>query len=221
MGPSGFGRIGVRRRLALMVAVSAAGGLAFLPFLAAGSGKATHELLGFPVAVMLIAGLAAWPGLRAADAAGLPMPLLRRLDGGPRSGLGWQAVAVTLSSCALLGIAGAVVLRVVDAPALPGDTSARALSTVFAAGPLEIVLHLCVMSVTVWMSRRRWVGIVVAALALVAFHLTGGPAPTALLVATIAANGAIGLVLGILYAAYGFELVMLGHATAHLLTLLL
>jgi hypothetical protein len=77
------------------------------------------------------------------------------------------------------------------------------------------------MSIAVWLLRRRWVGILMATFALVAFHLTGGSMPAGLLVATIVGNGSIGLVLGIVYAAYGFELVMLGHAVAHLLTLLL
>lgn len=45
------------------------------------------ELLAFPVLVTVIAAVAAWPGLRAADAAGLPMPWLGRLDGGPASSI--------------------------------------------------------------------------------------------------------------------------------------
>lgn len=61
-------------------------------------------------------------------------------------------------------------------------------------------------------------GIAVAAAALVAFHLgDAGRATEALLIATVAANGLIGVVLGVLYVAHGFEFVMLGHAAAHLL----
>jgi hypothetical protein len=88
---------------------------------------------------------------------------------------------------------------------------------------LEIVLHLGVMSIVVWLARgRRWVGIVVAAVALVLFHLTCGALgqPTPIILATIVGNGVIGLVLGWIYASYGFELVVLGHATAHLITVL-
>jgi hypothetical protein len=39
------------------------------------------------------------------------------------------------------------------------------------------MIHLCIMSVAVRLSRRRWIGILVAALALVAFHLSGGAMP--------------------------------------------
>jgi hypothetical protein len=76
--------LAVRRRLALLAALGALGSLKSLPFLAAGSGKPMTELLAFPVLVTVVA---AWPGLRAADAAGLPMPWLRRLDGGPASSI--------------------------------------------------------------------------------------------------------------------------------------
>jgi hypothetical protein len=62
---------------------------------------------------------------------------------------------------------------------------------------------------------------VLAALALVALHVADGATAVPLLIAAIVANGSIGLVLGLIYAAYGFELVMLGHAVTHLLTLLL
>jgi hypothetical protein len=83
------------------------------------------------------------------------------------------------------------------------------------------VLHLGAMSMVVWLARgRRWPGVVVSAALLVAFHLTGGglAQPGRVIAITVLGNGAIGLVLGWIYAAYGFECVMLGHAVAHLIT---
>lgn len=219
-GSARSSRLPVRRRVLLLAVLGAAGGVAFLPFLAAGSGKPVRELLGFPVGVAVITTVAAWLGLRAADAAGLPMPLLRWLDGGPRIPVAPRALIGTTASCVLLGLVGTVTLRVIDAPALPGSPFARALSTLFAAGPLEIVLHLFVMSVVVWLSRRRWIGVAVSAAALVAFHLSSGTQSPTLLAVSLVGNGLSGLVLGTLYAAYGLELAMLGHAIAHLITVL-
>lgn len=213
-------RLPVRQRLLVLAVLGTVGGAAFLPFLAAGSGKPVGELLAFPLGVAVISTIAAWLGLRAADAAGLPMPVLRRLDGGPPTPIAPRALITTGASCVLLGIVGMLTLRVIGAPALPGSAATRALSTLFAAGPLEIVLHLFAMSVVVWLSRRRWIGIVAAAAALVAFHVSGGAQSPELLAVIVVGNGLIGLVLGALYAAYGLEFAMLGHAIAHLITVL-
>ena len=213
-------RFPIGGRLIVLAGISAIGGVLFIPFLAAGSGQPVSQLIGFAAMVTIIATLVAWPGLRCADAVALPMPYLRRLDGGDEEGVGQRAIAVTLALSVGLGVLATIALRVVNAPLLPGSTLARALSTFFAAGPLEIGLHLGVMSVAVRLARgHRWPGILAAALALVLFHLSGGGAAqsTPLLVASIIGNGAMGLALGWVYAAYGFELTMLGHAVAHLL----
>ncbi len=103
------------------------------------------------------------------------MPFLRRLDGDVKQPIPRGAFPITLALSVGLGILGIAALRLAHAPALPGGAFVRALSAVFAAGPLEIALHLGLMSVVVWLARgRRWVGIFAAALALVLFHLTGG-----------------------------------------------
>jgi hypothetical protein len=204
-----------------MGVLAAVGGVTFLPFLAAGNGQPIARLIPFALVVTLVATLAAWPGLRCADATGLPMPLLRRLDGSSGGPIPRRAIGVTLVSSVGLGLLGLLALHLVDAPPVPGSVAVRALSAIFAAGPLEIVLHLGAMSTVVWLARgRRAPGIVVAATLLVVFHLAGGglDQPGRLIALIVVANGAIGLVLGWIYAAYGFELVMLGHAVAHVIT---
>src|SRR5437016_1477590 len=137
----------IRMRLKALTLLSALGGLLFLPFLAAGSHQPVRSLAAFAVGVTTVAMLAAWLGLRCADAVGLPMPYLRRLDGimYERVSLS-RALVVTLAISLVLGVASVIVLRVIGAPTLPGDASTRALTTVFAAGPLEIVLHPGLMS---------------------------------------------------------------------------
>jgi hypothetical protein len=214
-------RLPIRGRLIAMAALAAIGSLTFLPFLAAANHQSIASLTPFPIVITLVATFVAWPGLRSADAVGLPMPLLRRLDGQPALRIPRRALAITLASCAALGLVGLLALRLTDAPALPSGAPARALSAFFAAGPLEIVLHLGIMSIVVWLARgRRTVGIVAAALCLVGFHLTGGALdqPARIVAITVLGNGVIGLALGWIYAAYGFECVMLGHAVAHLIT---
>jgi len=214
-------RLPIRGRMLAMGVLAAVGGVTFLPFLAAGNGQPIARLIPFALVVTLVATLAAWPGLRCADATGLPMPLLRRLDGSSGGPIPRSAIGVTLVSSVGLGLLGLLALHLVDAPPVPGSVAVRALSAIFAAGPLEIVLHLGAMSTVVWLARgRRAPGIVVAATLLVVFHLAGGglDQPGRLIALIVVANGAIGLVLGWIYAAYGFELVMLGHAVAHVIT---
>ncbi|HTK50862.1 MAG TPA: hypothetical protein VL308_03175 [Gemmatimonadaceae bacterium] len=214
-------RLPIRGRMLAMGVLAAVGGVTFLPFLAAGNGQPIARLIPFALVVTLVATLAAWPGLRCADATGLPMPLLRRLDGPSAGPIPRRAIGVTLVSSVGLGLLGLLALHLVDAPPVPGSVAVRALSAIFAAGPLEIVLHLGAMSTVVWLARgRRAPGIVVAATLLVVFHLAGGglDQPGRLIALIVVANGAIGLVLGWIYAAYGFELVMLGHAVAHVIT---
>lgn len=212
----------IRGRLIFFGLAGALGALTFLPFLSAGTGLPAEKLIAFPIVVTVAATIAAWVGLRCADSAGLPMPYLRRLDGGAKEAARPSAFLVTLVSCGLLGVMGIVALRTTGAPALPGDVGARALSTFFAAGPLETVIHLFIMSVAVWVSRRRWVGIASGALALVLFHLgDASSAPPTLVAAMVVGNGLVGVVLGTLYSAYGFEFAMLGHGVAHLITLML
>lgn len=213
----------IRRRLLALGLLSALGAVTFLPFLAAGGQQQARALGGFAVIVTVVATVAAWVGLRCADAVGLPMPYLRWLDGGAAPTIPRAAVVTTLLLSIASGLLGLLALHLVKAPALPGSAWTRILSMFFAAGPLEIILHLGVMSLVVWIARgRRWIGILVAALTLVGFHLTGGgiDQPPFIVITTVVGNGAIGLILGWVYATYGFEYAMLGHAVAHLITVL-
>ena len=76
------------------------------------------------------------------------------------------------------------------------------------------------MSIVVWLARgRRTIGVSAAAACLVGFHLTGGALaqPWRIITISVVGNGTIGLALGWIYAAYGFECVVLGHAVAHLI----
>jgi hypothetical protein len=211
----------IRNRLSVLTTLSIAGAVTFLPFLRAGNGQPIGSLVVFALVVVILSTLAAWGGLRAADAVDLPMPYLRALDSSAER-IPSQAWPVTFTIGIVLGAAGLALLRLTSAPALPGSFLARALSVFFAAGPLEIVLHLFLMSVVVRIARgRRWFGIIIAALALVAFHLSDAAGlSTAVVLAGVVANGAIGVALGWIYATYGFEFTMAGHAVAHLITVL-
>jgi len=116
-------------------------------------------------------------------------------------------------------VAGSVLVTVWVLNGLRADASLWRGRALWLSG--SVVLHLGAMSTVVWLARgRRAPGIVVAATLLVVFHLAGGglDQPGRLIALIVVANGAIGLVLGWIYAAYGFELVMLGHAVAHVIT---
>ncbi len=111
------------------------------------------------------------------------------------------------------------VLHFFHQPNLAGSLWSRMASTFFAAGSLEIVIHLFVMSLVVRMARGRvWLGIAVAAIIFVAFHVAGLQGQSvSLIAASVVLNGVFGLMLGFFYARYGFEYVLLCHAVAHAL----
>ena len=212
----------IRRRFFLLTALG--GALAFVPSIRAGANPvpSPEQLSGFVVAVTIACAFCAWFGLRFADAANLPMPYLRRLDF-PAAPSAQENFLPAILFGVLFAIAAIAVLRGFHQHNLPGPLWSRIASVLFAAGSLEIVVHLFVMSTVVKVSRgRRWPGILIAAVAFTFFHVAvlGGQS-VALIGASIALNGIFGLGLGILYARYGFESVLLCHAVGHILAVTL
>lgn len=206
-----------------LAAIAAAGGILFLPLLSAGSHQPIAAVTGFALIITIVATLAAWPGLRCADAVGLPMPFLRRLDGAGTTIVPPRALLVSAACGAALGLGGAIALRAVHAPPFPGGVGARVLSTVFVAGALEMILHLGIMSIVVWLARgRRWIGVVAATVAFVLLQSTGGALdhPLAVILVAGLANVATGLVVGWLYVGYGLEFATVGRALAYLIPVL-
>ena len=214
----------IRRRFLLLTALGFAGGLAFVPSIRAGANPSPtpQQLAGFVAAVTLVCAFCAWFGLRFADAANLPMPYLRRLDF-PAAPRARENFAPAISFGVLFAIAAIAVLRGFHQHNLPGPLWSRIASVLFAAGSLEIVVHLFVMSTVVQIARgRRWAGILVAAVAFTFFHVAGlGGQSITLILASTALNGIFGLGLGILYARYGFESVLLCHAVGHIIAVTL
>lgn len=214
----------IRGRFILFSALSVLGAVTFLPSILASSNPqpTATQLALFVLIVSVICIPAAWFGLRLSDAVQLPMPLLRRLDSQSETPRANGTIPSLL--CAILVAAGGIfVLRYFHQPNLGGSLLSRAASTLFAAGNLEIVVHLFIMSLVVWLARGRiWVGIWVSALFFLAFHISGSLGQSAsLLAASIVVNGVFGLLMGLLYARYGYEYVMLGHAVGHLLAVTL
>jgi hypothetical protein len=212
----------IRRRLMLLAAISTAGAILFLPLLAAGSHQPMTGVAGFAVVISTVAILVAWPGLRCADLTGLPMPLLRRLDG-IRSRTSPRALVVSTMWGTALGAIGVIALRAVHAPPFPGGVLVRILSVVCVAATLEIILHLGVMSIVIWLARgRRWFGILAAAVAFVLLQSTGGALnhPLPVILASTVVNAATGVVVGWLYAADGLEYAAVCRALAYLIPVL-
>ncbi len=213
----------LRRFIALSI-LGVLGPVFFVPSILASSNPrpANAQLFLFILAVSLCSTFSAWFGLLSADAAHLPMPWLRRLDRCPEpprpSGL-----LPSLAFGCVFSLGAVSVLRYFHQPNLAGPLWSRLASTVFAAGTLEIVIHLLIMSVTVRLARGRvWTGILVAALFFVVFHGAGlGGQSTALIVSSILLNGIFGVTLGFFYARYGFEYLVLCHAVGHALAVTL
>ena len=211
-----------RRRFPLLVVVSAAGSLAFVPFLlaqAAGPASA-DELTGFLVFTSSLAIGASWFGLGWADRLGLPLPLLRAWERGAPLRLERRALLISLAAGLAFGAIGLATLSWVGMSGGSGSLAVRAASTGFAAITLEVILHLGLMSgMAVLLRGRVRAAIVVTAALFAAFHLSdagGQPLDVALLGAAV--NGLGGLVFGWLYATRGFEYLVLAHAVAHLVT---
>ncbi len=204
----------------VLAAIAALGGVLFLPLLVAGSHQPVAAVAGFALVVTAASTLAAWPGLRCADALGLPMPYLRRLDGAAPAVVPRRAHVVTVTWGAMLGLGAAVALRSVHAPSFPGSLVARALSTVCVAGALEMILHLGLMSVVTRLAGgRRWIGVLAATVAFVALQSTGGALDhsRAVILVSSLSNAATGIVVGWLYATYGLECAALCRALAYLI----
>ena len=195
--------------------ISVLGAISFLPYGMPSSSSFAQQLL-FVIVVSAVCMLAAWFGLRLADATHLPMPFLRRLDLQSEPSRGGGLIPAIV--CGVVFAAGAIyVLRYFRVQNMPGSLPSRLGSVLFAAGNLEIILHLFIMSLAVWLARGRiWVGIAAATFFYIGFHSAGAFGQSApLLACTILLNGSFGVLLGIFYARYGYEYLMLSHAIAH------
>jgi hypothetical protein len=126
-------------RLMSFSGISVLGAISFLPYGMPSSSSLAQQSL-FVLVVSAVCMLAAWFGLRLADATHLPMPLLRRLDlkSEPSRGGGLLPAVV----CGVVFAAGAIyVLRYFRVQNMPGSLPSRLGSVLFAAGNLEIILH--------------------------------------------------------------------------------
>lgn len=212
-------KLPIRGRLLLLSALSLVGALSFLPTLLANNDPppGAITLTEFVLAVTVISSIAAWLGLRAADAAQLRMPLLRRLDGVSDPVPARGGLRSAIASGALIAAAAILILDAFQQPNMGGSLGSRLASTLFAAINLETVIHLFVMSGVVRLAGGRiWLGIVVSTLLFVIAHAAGSfSAATGLLAASVALNGSFGAAVGVLYARYGFEYAVLCHAIGH------
>ncbi len=211
-------------RFILLSSLGVFGAISFVPSITASAvpRPSMLQLCWFVLAVSGVCILSSWFGLRLADAAHLAMPYLRRLDLPAKPpGKGGVFPAVTFGC---IVAAGAIyVLHSFHLPNLSGPLWSRIASVFFAAGSLELVVHLFIMSAVVRLGRGRvWLGILVSAIFFAAFHVAGLQGQSASLIAASALlNGVFGLALGFFYSRYGFEYALLSHAVAHILAVTL
>ena len=208
------------RRFLLLSGLGTLGAVSFVPSISASAAPppSTVGLFLFVVVVSTVCCVSSWFGLRLADAAHLPMPYLRRLDASAERP-GENGLLAAIGFGIVFAAASIFVLRSFHVANLAGPLWTRMATVFFAAGSLEIVVHLLIMSAVVRITRGRvWAGILVAALFFVGFHVAGlGGHSAALIAASVLLNGTFGLVLGFLCARYGFEYVVVCHGIAHVL----
>jgi hypothetical protein len=209
----------ITQRFWLLSSLGLVGAILFLPSISAAASPAPSPLLLalFVIVVALVCACATWLGLRCADAVDLPMPYLRRLDGVGEVPMPHGFLVAGIAG-ALFALAAIAMLKFLHLQNLAGPLWSRVASTFFAAGSLELVVHLLLMSLVVRLSGRRWTGIAVAAIFFVLFHAGGLAGESAtVLTLSVVMNGVFAMGLGVIYARYGFEYVLFCHATGHLL----
>jgi hypothetical protein len=210
----------ITNRFWLLSLLGLAGALSFLPSIAAESAQrpSVSFFAVFVLIVTLICACGTWLGLRCADAANLPMPYLRRLDGIAETPAKHGFLVAGIVGV-LFALASVALLRYLRLPNLAGPLWSRLASTVFAAGSLELVCHLLLMSLVVRLTAgRRWTGVLAAAVAFVLFHASGvADQDGTVIVLSVLMNGLFGLGMGAIYARYGFEYVLFCHAVGHAL----
>jgi len=167
----------------------------------------------------LIGGLSAWAGLKLADRAALPMPLLRNWESGTLTAppIWIRLLSVSMLAGLMAGGGIALLVHALPIPRNPGSLSARCLSLFFAATVTEVLTHLFAMSGFQVLFRRTWLSILLSSFVFVAiFHAgqVGGPAVTLFV---LAANFLFATLTGWLYSRYGFEAAMFTHAIGHLI----
>jgi hypothetical protein len=218
--------IPVRRRLTLLTAAAGIGGALFVPFAEAGGADALPLspavlLAAFAFGSACVALLLGWPGLRLADRAQLPMPILRTWElRRPIEASAWVRVSVP-SVLAGVAYAAAIVVcvRMLHVPSNPGTVLVRLLTVVFAATVPEIAIHLFAMSGLVRLLRSRWAAILASGvLFVIVFHGTPvGDSEVAAFVMLF--NFGFGTLTGWLYTRYGFEAALMTHAIGHAIVL--
>jgi hypothetical protein len=215
--------LAIRRRLALLTVLGAVGGALFVPFILAGPAQAP------PVAVLLVAftlgsgsttAVASYFGLKWADRATLPMPVLRHWETGISRRIDWKTLRFPIAAGTVFGLLAAGIGSLVGVPENPGSVLVRLATAPFAAVVPEVLVHLFLMSGLVILLRRAWPAILLSAIAFVLlFH--GNPPGDGLLLATFVMgfNFTFGLLTGWLYWRWGFLGAVLAHAAAHLVVL--
>jgi hypothetical protein len=220
--------IPVRRRLTLLTVAAGIGGVLFVPFVVAGArsgGGAPPGYVLWPAFAFgsaFAALLFGWAGLRLADRAHLPMPILRAWELGHRTDSSIWARIIVPSVVAGIAYAVAIVVcvRLLHLPSNPGTVAERLLTVVFAATVPEIVIHLFAMSGLVLLLRSRWAAILASgALFVIVFH--GGPVGDSRMIAAVVMlfNFGFGILTGWLYTRYGFEAALATHAIGHAILL--
>lgn len=220
-------KLSIKRRLTLFVALAAVGGLLFVPFVLASSQAQEQDStvltwLAFTLGAAAITALAAWGGLRLADKAALPMPLLRSWEKSEDADrvVATKVVITALGTGATVGLLAALTANAVGVPDNPGSFLERIATTLFAATVPEVLVHLLVMSGLVVLLKRPWPAIVLSSLVFVVlFHGNLVEDSIVLTVFLAIFNFGFGTLTGWFYLRYGFESAVLAHAAGHIIVL--
>lgn len=233
----------------VLVGLCVLGSLSTLPLLIAARANAgeayadsTSALIGLAVLQTLVLfGIAAFLGLRAAAASGLPgAPLILGTVGGPVTALPARPLAISAG----LGMAAGVMIVATDLALFQNESirvSTPAFDRTFGLNLLtgvlyggineEVFMRLFLVSSIIYLLSRTlgrsnppapwviWTAIVVAALVFGVSHLPFTSLLTAItpqiILRAVLLNGIVGILCGRLYILFGIEAAMVAHAAAH------
>lgn len=210
----------------MLTVLGAVGGALFTPFVLANPDAEAPSvaivLAAFTLGAAFVTALSAWGGLRLADRAGLPMPLLRGWESRTplEPGALQTGVVYPLILGGLFGLVATLVANLIGIPENPGSLPIRVLTTPFAAVVPEVLVHLLLMSGIVLLTKRVWIAVLISAVAFVVlFHGNPPEGVLAITLFVVGLNFGLGLLTGWVFSRWGFTGAMLTHAAAHFIVL--
>lgn len=214
----------IRKRVSLLSFLSGISALAYIPFIQASLSDELFDRsiwLYFPLANILVVGLASLVSIPLADKLKIPMPQLRSFEGieaEPSTPI--KSLAATILWSVPFSIIILQISTQIGLPENPGSLFVKLLTTPFAAINLQVVVLLLLVTLVYYVIRSRLFAALLGGVALSAIHLVSADVSDSTIFYQAIFNGGMGAIFAWIYLRHGFEFAVLGHALAHIIIML-